>query len=73
MAVSPGIKTTEFALVIIVNLASVAAMLANVIPPKWGLIIMAAISAVYSVLRAIIKINDPAYTPPPLPATTTSS
>jgi hypothetical protein len=29
---------------------------------------MAGINAVYGVLRAIIKINDPSYVPPALPA-----
>lgn len=67
MAASKGIQTTEFALAILVNLASVAAMLSNVIPPKWGLVIMAAISSIYGILRTIIKINDPNYVPPVLP------
>lgn len=67
--VSPGIKTTEFILTIVVNLASVMATLTGLVPPTWGLLIMAGINAVYGILRTIVKINDPVFVPPVLPIT----
>ena len=66
-AVKPGIQTTEFILTIIVNGASILGTLSGVIPASYALLIMAGINAVYGVLRAIIKINDPSYVPPALP------
>lgn len=72
MAASKGIQTTEFALTVIVNLASIVGSLSGVIPPSWAILIMAVINSVYGILRAIVKINDPDYVPPPIPTATTT-
>lgn len=71
MAVSKGIQTTEFILTIVVNVASVVATLSGMIPASYALLIMAGINAIYGVLRAIIKINDPSYVAPVLPGNAT--
>lgn len=62
-----GIQTTEFALTLVVNIASIVGSMSGLIPPAWGLLIIAVINAIYGVLRAVIKVNDPAYVPPELP------
>ena len=68
MAASKGIQTTEFALTCVVNVASLVGSLIGVIPPTVGLYIIAGINAVYGILRTVVKINDPNYVPPDLPA-----
>ncbi len=67
-AVKPGIKTTEFALTIFVNLVTIGMAFTGNLPPATATIILAAVNAVYGVMRAIIKANDPGYVVPVLPA-----
>lgn len=67
MAVSKGIKTTEFILVCVVNVFGLVGSMTGVIPPSWGLLIIAVLNAAYGILRTIVKINDPEYVPPELP------
>lgn len=73
MAVSKGIQTTEFALVCVVNVASLVGSISGLIPPTISLYIMAGITAVYGVLRAIVKVNDPSYNVPDLPTGVTTT
>ena len=68
MSVSKGIQTTEFALTVVVNIAGIVGSLSGVIPASLALLIMAGINAVYGVMRAIVKVNDPSYQAPELPA-----
>lgn len=68
MAASQGIKTTEFALTIIVNIAGIVGSLSGVISASWALLVLAVINSVYGILRTVVKINDPSYVVPDLPA-----
>ena len=69
MAISKGIQTTEFALTLIVNIASIIASVSGLIPPSICLIVLAVVNAIYGILRTIVKIYDPAYVAPELPNT----
>lgn len=73
MAVSKGIQTTEFALTLVVNIASIIGSVSGIIPASWALIAMTVINSIYGVLRTIVKINDPAYNVPDLPTVTLST
>lgn len=68
--VKSGIKTTEFALTVFVNLVTVGMTFANMIPAGLEAIILAVVNSIYGILRAIVKNGDPAYQPPALPAGT---
>ena len=67
-AVKPGIKTTEFALTIFMNLLTIGMTFIGMIPPAWATIVLAVVNSIYTIMRAVIKNGDPAYTVPPLPA-----
>ena len=69
--VSKGIQTTEFALTIVVNIAALVGGLTGLIPATISVYVIAGINAVYSILRTIIKVNDPSYQAPSLPSSTT--
>lgn len=68
MAVSKGIQTTEFILTCVVNVASLVASLSGLIPATVAIYVIAGINAVYGILRTIVKVNDPTYQIPDLPA-----
>lgn len=51
----PGYKTTEFWLAIATNVAAIGGMVADALPPKYGVPVMAAVNAVYAVARAYTK------------------
>lgn len=71
ITVSKGIQTTEFLLTCVVNVASLVGSLTGLIPPTIAVYVMAGITAVYGILRTIVKVNDPSYVPPPLPPSAT--
>ena len=76
MAISKGIQTSEFALVVVVNIAAFLGSITGVLPPKWMVAIVATINAVYAILRTLLKIFDPSFNPPdlpPLPGTITTT
>lgn len=72
-AVKPGIKTTEFALTIFVNVVSVGMTFAAMLPAGLEVIILAVVNSVYTIMRAIIKNGDPAYSAPVLPVSVTAA
>ncbi len=65
--VKPGIKTTEFALVVFVNLVTVGMTFLGMLPAGLEAIVLAVINSVYAIARSIIKNGDPAFIPPDLP------
>lgn len=65
---SKGIQTTEFALTVVVNVAAALSTFSGLIPANWALIIIAGVNSIYGILRAIVKVNDPSYVAPDLPA-----
>lgn len=67
-AVKPAIRTTEFALTIVANLFTIFLTFKGAIPATVGAIIIASITGIYTTLRSIVKIYDPAYTGSDLPA-----
>ncbi len=67
-AVKPGIKTTEFALTVFLNLVTIAMTFIGMVPASWATIILAVVNSIYTIMRAIIKNGDPAYQVPALPA-----
>jgi hypothetical protein len=69
MAVSKGIQTTEFALTCVVNVAALVGSLSGLIPSNIAIYVIAAINAVYGILRTIVKVNDPTAVIPDLPVT----
>lgn len=67
-AVKPGIKTTEFALTIFVNIVTVGMTFAGMIPAGLEAIILSVVNSIYGIMRAIVKNGDPGYQIPALPA-----
>lgn len=53
--VKSGIRTSEFWLLVISNLMTIAGTLQGVIPPDTGAIIVASLTGIYNVLRTIAK------------------
>jgi hypothetical protein len=51
----PGVKTTEFWLTLATSLFGAGGMLTGVIPEQVGAIIMAVVTAIYSISRALAK------------------
>lgn len=72
-AVKPGIQTTEFALTVFVNVVTVGMTFAGMIPASLLGIILAVVNSIYTIMRAIVKNGDPAYTAPALPVAVTAS
>lgn len=72
-AVKPGIQTTEFALTIFVNVVTVGMTFAGMIPAPILAIILAVVNSIYTIMRAIVKNGDTAYTAPALPAAAVSA
>lgn len=68
MAASKGIETTEFVLTCVVNVASLVGSLSGIIPATTAIYVIAAINAVYGILRTIVKVNDPSAKIPELPS-----
>ncbi len=66
--IKPGIKTTEFALTVFLNLVLIGMAFIGMVPASWAAIILAVVNSIYNILRAIIKNGDPAYQVPALPA-----
>jgi hypothetical protein len=66
--VKTGIKTTEFALTIFVNIITVGMTFSGMIPASWMALILAIVNSIYGIGRAIVKNGDPAYQVPALPA-----
>lgn len=69
--ISKGIQTTEFILTCVVNVASLFGSLSGLIPPTIAIYVIAGINALYAILRTVVKVNDPGYTVPVLPASVT--
>ena len=67
-AVKPGISTTEFILSSIASLFTVLLTFKGMIPANVAAIVIACITGVYTIARSIVKIYDPAYNAPDLPA-----
>lgn len=54
-----GIKTTEFWLVVVSNLLTIAGTLKGIIPAKYSAIIIAVLTGIYTILRSYLKmINE---------------
>jgi len=51
----PGYRTTEFWLTLVSNVASVLAMVSGVLPPKYGVPVMAVSNMLYAILRTLVK------------------
>lgn len=63
-----GWKTSEFYLVLITNLITIAGALQGVIDPKTMAIVIASLNGIYGVLRTLVKLNGgsvPAENTPP--------
>jgi hypothetical protein len=56
--VKPGIKSTEFWMTLVMSLAAIAGGLTSVIPPQVAAVIVAVLTGVYNVLRALVKSPD---------------
>ncbi len=54
-SVKPGIRTTEFWMTIISVLLTVIGSIGNIIPPDTAAVIIAAMTGLYNVLRALTK------------------
>lgn len=65
--VKPGIKTTEFALTIFINLVTIGMTFLHMLPASLAALILAIVNSIYTIMRAIIKNGDPAYNVPSLP------
>jgi len=52
---SPGIKTTEFWLTVLVALSSWIGQIQGSVPEPWGTIAVAVVGAAYTIARAITK------------------
>ena len=55
METKPGVRTTEFWLAVATNVVAVVSMVAQVLPPKYGVPIMAGINGLYAIMRALTK------------------
>lgn len=53
-----GIRTTEFWILILSNVAIIAAAFEGVLPPKWAAIATAISSSTYSITRQLIKFKN---------------
>lgn len=53
--VKPGYKTTEFWLTLATNIAAVATMSADWLPPKYGVMAIAVANGLYAMLRTLTK------------------
>lgn len=53
-----GIKTTEFWLVVITNLITVVGALKGIIPAEIATITITVLTAIYTVLRSLVKQPD---------------
>ena len=58
MDVKPGVQTTEFWLALVTNVVTVVTMVAHVLPPKYGVPVMAGLNGVYAIMRALTKQPD---------------
>ena len=67
-AVKPGIKTTEFIVSSIASLFTIFLTFKGMLPANIAAIIVASITGVYTIMRSVVKIYDPAYSSPDLPA-----
>jgi hypothetical protein len=56
--VKTGRKTTEFWFTLLSNVATVVTMLADVLPPKIGIPIIAGLNGLYAILRTLIKVPE---------------
>jgi hypothetical protein len=54
-AVKPGIKSTEFLLTALTNVAAIATMASEVLPPTYGVPVMLVANTLYAVLRTQVK------------------
>jgi len=54
-AITPGVKTSEFWLTVLVALASLGTQIGGILPPPWGLVIAGASTSIYAVLRTYLK------------------
>lgn len=53
-----GYTTTEFWLTILTNVMTIAPMVAGVLPPKTGAVVLALANGMYAVLRTLAKQPD---------------
>lgn len=58
METKPGVRTTEFWLAVTTNVVAIVSMVAQVLPPKYGVPVMAAINGLYAIMRALTKQPD---------------
>lgn len=69
--VKPGIKTTEFALTIFVNVVTIGMTFVHMLPASLAALLLVIINSVYNIGRVIVKNGDPAYVAPVLPVSVT--
>lgn len=67
-SVKPGWKTTEFILSGAVSIFTLLLTFKGIVPPNVAAIIISVVTGVYTIARSIVKIYDPAYSAPDLPA-----
>lgn len=53
----PGHKTTEFWLTLGTNVAALLATISDVLPPKYGMVLIALSNGLYAVSRGIAKLT----------------
>ena len=53
--IKPGFKTTEFWMVILTMIGSVATSVAGIIPAKWAAVASAVAGAAYAISRGMAK------------------
>ena len=51
----PGVKTTEFWLVVVSNVLSIVAAFDGVLPLRYSIMLIACLNGVYAVLRTLAK------------------
>jgi hypothetical protein len=52
-------KTSEFWVMLFSNLLTVATMVAEILPPKYGMVVLGVVNAAYQIARGIAKSGNP--------------
>lgn len=55
----PGYKTTEFWVVVLTTIATLAGQLDGLVPPPWGVVISGIAAAAYAISRGLAKSGQP--------------
>jgi len=65
---TPGLKTTEFAFLVLFAVLNVLAVLAGMLDAQWSAVALAAVGIAYQIARGLAKANgvpDSSVPPPP--------